>query len=336
VIGPLRLSFGNARMRARKSRLRDAWDLRRLRAGGVDRVDEAAETPPLRETSRLESALFGRLLEDYGRILEDYPSGRPLVAALLARHEVENLKLGWRALSRRLPPARWTRLWRPFGRLETIPIASWSEASSLAAAVRSTDRTPFGSLARETFEAHADDVPAAELSLDRAAFGRIAEEAERLPRRETVARRLTLSLVFERDLDAFRRSVAFSGLSPELAGAATIRLARSLPPEALSRLADWTSGPLPVDGRLFRGIVPADRAISGWDALAMAIRRARVADCRRAFLGPPFRIGPAVAFLLLKEAEARALTALRSLLPGAEAPRHGAVERALAASLLGG
>jgi hypothetical protein len=324
-------------MRARKSRLRDAWDLRRLRAGGgVDRIDEALQTPPLRETSRLESALFGRLLDDYGRILEDYPSGRPLVAALLARHEVENLKLGWRALSRRLPPARWTRLWRPFGRLETIPIDSWSEASSLAAAVRSTERTPFGSAARETFEAHADDGPAAELSLDRAAFGRIAEEAENLPRCETVARRLALSLVFERDLDAFHRSVAFSGLSPELAGAATIRLARSVTPGALSRLAEWTSGPLPIDGRLFRGILPADRAISGWDALAMAIRRARVADCRQAFLGPPFRIGPAVAFLLLREAEARALTALRSLPPGADLPRLGAVERALAASLLGG
>jgi len=337
VIGPLRLSFGNARMRARKSRLRNARDARRLRSiPGVASFAEALGLAPVTGEPELERALFDRLLDDYRRVLEDYPPGRPLLRALLARHEVENLKLGWRAVARRLPSDRWVRLWRPLGHLETLPLESWSEASSLADAVRDTGRTPFGPIARETLQAHGDDEAAAELCLDRFTFARIAEEAARLPRRETAARRLAMSLVYERDFDAFRRSIVFSGLSPELAGAATVRLGDVLPTEALPRLAAWTSGPLPFDRRLFRGVLPADRAIPDWDALRLAIRRERVAACRRAFAGPPFRVGPAVAFLLLREAETRALTALGSLLTGRQGEGTAALERALAASLLGG
>jgi hypothetical protein len=303
-------------MRARKSLLRNPWDLQVLRgAADLPRFAEALGAPAVRGEAELEHVLFGRLLDDYRRVLDDYAPGRPLLRALLARHEVENLKLGWRALDRRLPADRWARLWRPFGRLETLPLESWTEASSLPDAVRATAPTPWGPIAREALETHGDDGAAAELSLDRFAFARIAEEAERLPRRETAARRLAMSIVSERDLDAFHRAIVFSGLSPELAASTTVRLRDAFPTDALHRLAEWSSGPLPLDRRLFRGVLPPDRPIADWDALRRTLARERVAACRRAFAGPPFRVGPAVAFLLLREAETRGLAAIASLLP---------------------
>jgi ATP synthase (C/AC39) subunit len=348
VIAAFRLAFGNARLRARKSRLRTASAARLLGSvPGVAAFADALGLPAAHEQVELDRVLFDRLLDDYRRILDDYSAARPLLHALLARHEVENVKLGWRALARGLPPSRWIRLWRRFGALETLSLETFRDASSLAEAVRRATSTPWGRIVRETLEAHEHDPAAAELALDRFAFARVAEEAERLPRRETIARRLALSLVYERDLDAFRRATAFSGLSPELAGAVTVRLSRDLPEEALAALAGWTEGLLPFDLRLPAGIVPRSRAIPGWDALRTTIRRERVAACRRAFAGPPFRLAPAIAFLLLREAETRALTALASVLPsspgrgvGGEEGDHAtappsALDRVFAASLLG-
>lgn len=341
MIASFRLSFGNARMRARKSFLRSAWTVRLLgTASGLAAYAEGLGLPPAHDADELERLLFDSLIDDYARILEDYAAARPLLHALLARHEVENVKLAWRALSRRLPATRWIRLWRPFGRLETIPLDAWRDASSLAEAVRRSSRTPWGAILRETLDAHEDDADAAELALDRFAFARVADEAERLPRREATARRLALSLVFERDLDTLHRRAAFSGLSPELAGAATVRLARDLPEDALSALAAWRSGQLPFDLRLPGGVDPRIRNIRDWDRLTIEIRRERLTTCRRAFTGPPFRLAPAVAFLLVREAETRGLAALASLLPPragrtADAGLRPALDRVLAPSLLG-
>ena len=348
MIAAFRLSFGNARMRARKSRLRTASGARLAgSAPGVAAFADALGLPAAHDAAGIDRVLFDRLIEDYRRIIDDYSSARPLLFALLARHEVENLKLGWRALARGLPPSRWARLWRNFGRLETLPLEGWRDASSLRQAVRSANAGPWGTIVRETLEAHEHDPPAAELALDRFAFARIAEEAEKLPRREAIARRLALSLVYERDLDSFRRAMVFSGVSPEIAGAATVRLTRDLPEEDLVALAGWTGGVLPFDLRLPAGIVPSSRVIPGWDALRIAIRRERVATCRRAFAGPPFRLAPAIAFVLLREGETRGLTALATTLPspparggrGQEADRGtespSALDRVFSASLLG-
>ncbi len=349
MIAAFRLSFGNARMRARKSRLRNPWEAQVLRgAPDLARFAEALGAPAALSESELERVLFDRLLDDYRRVLDGYAPARPLVRALLARHEVENLKLGWRALARRLPANRWVRLWRPFGGLETLPLESWSEASSLSDAVRRTAPTTWGPIARGTLEAHGDDGAAAELALDRFAFTRLAQEAEKLPRRETTARRLVLSVVFERDLDAFHRAIVFSALSPAIAGSSTVRLGDALPSDALQTLAEWRSGPFPLDRRLFRGVLPTEGVIADWDELRRTLRHERVAACRRSFAGPPFRLGPAVAFLLLREAETRGLAAIGSLLPsplgrgvggeGADSAvfLRPALDRVCAASLLGG
>jgi hypothetical protein len=292
---PLAYAFGNARVRAIRSRLRGPLDLPALQsAESVAALAEAAGLEGITNVAELSRRLFASLVEDYRRLVGAYPAGRPLLFALLGLHEIENLKLAWRARSRDAPAQTWIRLWRPLGRLERLPLAPWREAPSLREAALACARTLYGPLLRDLLAAGADPA-AAEMAMDRWAGKRVAEAAAKLPWPERAARNLALAVVRERDADLIERAGAW-GLSSENAAAASV----------LERTKDLRD--------------PTER------------RRMRRRLALRAFVGPPFRLAPAVALLLLREEEARAIVAIAGSIASPSSP---ALLRVLAGSAMG-
>jgi hypothetical protein len=327
-----RIAYANARVRALKSQLLDPDLPRRLRAAPAAQSPAFAAGEAL-DIAELPSRSFRRLVHCYAVVLASYPSGHELFRALVRLHEIENLKLVWRARSRQHPFERWQRLWRPLGVLETVRLDEVREHTSLAGFVVGLRGTPYGTIADATLRAHADDLAASELAFDRWASSCIARAAAGLGRGESAARGLAMARVRERELELLRRGVRVFGLSADAVRGSLAVVLRELPAREVDRLATWTAegGPLlrawprawpPVAG------VPAD-----WDALLVALKRARREACRRAFLGPPYCLAPAVALLLLCEEEVRGAVALRE--SGARSGRSAALDRALAASAMG-
>lgn len=170
-----------------------------------------------------------RLLRVYRTATRGYPDGLPLFRALLQLHELEDVKT----------------LWRKGGK-----------PSDVAA--------PFREIAAVIARAHGSDIAAAELAFDRWASRRLLDEAHRLPRSETITRKLIENVVRERDAEIVRRGAKWYGLT----------------------------------------------SVQGHADDVIAIRRERLRLCRRAFVGSPFLLAPAIAVILLAEEEMRAVRAL--------------------------
>ena len=325
-------SAANARLRARKARLRGPRELRLLAAAGsVAALAAALGAETAREPESIGAALFSGLLDDGAALRRHYPRGAPLFDAVLRLHEVENLKLAWRARSRPNAPAGWRRLWNPFGRLESLSLAAWSDADSLRDAAADAAGTPFGPAVAEALRARETDPRAAELDLDRDAWESLANEARRLPSRERDATDLALSLVRERDYDLLRRGAA-RNLTPEAAAAATVVLRVEERGETLRALAAWDPSEGPISARLPSSLSRRLPPVADWDALSAALARRRRDRCRRALRLYPFRLAPPLAFLLLRREEVRCLSALARRIARRDAPEG--FERLLAGSSL--
>ncbi len=214
---------------------------------------------------------FERLIRVYQTAIRGYRRAGPLLFALLRLHEIENVKLLWRSVVRHSDRDLVHRLWIALG-----PLAAISEDTLQATTLRDLTerlaRTPYKGIANEVLRAYADDLGAAELAFDRWASQRLLEEARKLPHAESLTRRLAELVVRERDSEILRRGQRWYGLSESAARTATA---------ATSRLDD------PV-----------------------LLRRERLRLCRRAFIGDPFSLAPAVALVLLAEEEVRGVRAL--------------------------
>ncbi|MGE5414621.1 MAG: V-type ATPase subunit [Syntrophomonadaceae bacterium] len=325
-------SGANARLRARKSRLRGPRELRLLvAAGSLGALAAALGAEAAREADAVGAALFSGLLDDYAALRRHYPRGAPLFSAVLRLHEVENLKLAWRAHSRAEAPADWRRLWRPLGSLGTLSLAAWSEAVSLRDAAADAAGTPFGPVVAEVLRSRETDPKAAELDFDRDAWEAVALEARRLPAREKGAADLALALVRERDYDLLRRGAA-RNLTPEAAVAATVVLREEERLETLRSLAAWSPSDGPLSARLPPRLARRLPPVSDWDGLAAALSRRRRDQCLRALRLYPFRLAPPTAYLLLRREEVRCLSALARRI-GEVNPPEG-FERLLAGSSL--
>lgn len=329
----LNFAFGNARLRALKSRLRTAADLRAFRAAPtVAALANAVGLEPQRDPRRLDSLLFASLLVDYRKLSSAYRSGAPLFDAFLRLHEVENLKLGWRARMRALAVERWTHLWRPLGPLEVLRLSDWRDAATLRDAAGHARSTRYEAIVREVLETHEQDLAAAEMAFDRWAWESVVAEARRLPRREREARELANLRVRERDFDFLARAVASYRLPAKVAPASTVLLRQEEKVERLGELAEWTREDGLLGARLPRRLARRFGTVRDWDALTYALRRDRRDRCLRAFHGYPFRLAPPVAYLLLREEEVRSL---RSLAQSKLSGQTGApVDRVLAASAM--
>lgn len=272
------LAYAHARIRASKSRLLTRTDALPLFAA-------ADATAMQRAVAALEiEHPFRRLLRVYETAIRGYRRGEPLLRALLARHEIENVKLLWRITARRGHPDALSGLWLDLGALATVSIVDAASPRELAERLA---RTPYAGIAASVARAHGNDVAAAELAFDRWMSQRLLDEARRLPRRESLARRLVELVVREREAELVRRGAKWYGLA----------------------------------------------SVSGVVEDVVALRHERLRLCRRAFVGSPFLLAPAVAVVLLAEEEVRALQALVER-QGDES-LDGPLLRAIAGSQLG-
>ncbi len=302
MIVTARFAYGNARLRGMKSRLLGPQDGFALRAApSLAALAGALGATPPEDARHFRLELFGTLVRDYSKVIASYPRGGALFAALVGLHEIENLKLFWRAHVRQLPPKLWVPLWRPLERLASLRLEDWRRIDSLRESAALARGTAYEPAVTEALRSHEQNPVSAEIGFDRFASRRLAAAARRLPRREKAARDLALGLVRERDADAVRRAVVSGRLAPE---------------QARQAAAEFSDEAVPEPGRL------------------AALRCRRLKACRAAFLGPPLRLAPAVAYLLLREEEVRAVTAFAEAC-GAPAPAE-ALERVLSASALSG
>ena len=212
-------AYGFARLSAQRSGLLAHDDIAAMRFT----TDDAASARTARSLGiATEEQRFERLVGRYRAILNCYPDARPLIRALLGLHEIENVKLGWRAIARRIDAARWTPLWRDLHELANVSIDVFRQAHTLYDAVERLAKTPFAGIARDVYTAHAADLGSAELAFDRWASQRVVEEAARLRRRESLAQQIAEGLVHERDIEIERRGLVAYGLSAEAVEAARV------------------------------------------------------------------------------------------------------------------
>jgi hypothetical protein len=316
----VRFAAAHARMRALKSRLWTAFDRHLLVGSGVE--------PDGRPLAASPADAFTGLVRWYVTLMAVYPTSATLLRALFRRHEVENIKLLWRAAIRgRIPPAA---CWRP---LEPISTLVYSPRLTMPQElVHQLEATPYGVIARALLRSHAADLPATEIGWDRWVWTTVVAEGRRLPSRERDAWHLIRALALEHDVELLRRGRA-AGLDPDLVAKSTVVLSGECGLELLSAVAAWR----PDDGALAsvlpRALTRVASDARDWDDLVGALRAARRRQCRRAFVGWPYRLAPALAALLLREEQAYAamrISAARAL--GARA--LAGLPLALAASAL--
>lgn len=337
------LAFANVRARARLARLCGP----EVTAHLAMVHEPAARAAALRklggdgDAASLMAARLVRLVDDYLVLGRAYPFGGELIAALGRLHEIENLKLLWRAVVRGAAPASpassppsgvvpWRRLWRPLGALATLPLARAEEVRSMADLRALAADSPYGDLVAAAAATPAGDATA-ELAFDRFGSERLADEARRLPASEVESRRLVEMLVRERDLDVVRRAAAY-GLDVTMVAAATVLLGRERGADRLAELAAWTPAHGPLGALLPPALLGRETVAAEWDEVTRALRRRRRHACAVALVGAPLRLAPGVAYLLLAEEELRGLVALAEAAGGATA---GALRVALDAALSG-
>jgi hypothetical protein len=315
----VRFAFGNARVRAMKSRLRGPAEV------AASRTRRRRGAP---RKWRDEGALFSELVADTETVLRSYPdTGADLFRALLRLQELENLKLAWRSIVHSLPAERWLPLWRPLG---------WNRSLDPETLLSGNRELSFGRGLLEGAPVPAGGDPsAAELAWDSWGSRELLRAARSLPRAEELARRIATALVRERDLQIVRRGVPNFGMTPAAVAASTVLVSEELEETAVEGLSRWT----PADGPLERSVAKRlglkGPAPGNWPALELALRRSRRALCRSAFRGDPFCFAPAVAYLALKEEEIRGLRALAEAeAAGSVAKIDDSLELALAAGLL--
>lgn len=334
-----RLAFAFARTRALRGKLLGPEDADRLRTAIGTRAQSGALHAlgiEAQDAAQAHDQLVARFASDADKLLRAWPLGKGLLRALVGLLEIENLKLAFRAAGR--APRLLERHWIPLGRVSQLPLEPFRDAGAVRGAVEAIARTPYGPVAEAVMRAHEDDPSAAEMALDRWASQRLLAEARKLPRGQDDARELALRVVRERDLDALLRATSVYGIAPETASGATALLRDELKREQLTALAEWKPASGPLHPLLPRRLTPPP--VPDLPALELALRKARREASLRAFLGQPFRLASAVALLLLRLEEIRAVSAFAEsrfeVAPPAVPAPSESLKGAVAASALGG
>src|SRR5581483_2704457 len=161
-----------------------------LRSSGIDARDAAAAS----------RACLLRFVADAERLVASWPHP-DLLVAVVGLIEIENLKLGCRAVRTGAAAESWTPLWRPLGKVSRLRIEAFADPPSLRAALEALAPLPWGAAASRALRAHEDDAAAFEIALDTFASRRLLEAEA-----AAGARRLAASLVRIRDVDAVSRA----------------------------------------------------------------------------------------------------------------------------------
>lgn len=214
------LAYTHARLRAWRSRLLRRPDVLPLLAAR----DAAAHTRALAAIGAATGGearehAFERLLNIYRIAIRGYREHALLFLSLLRLHEVENIKLAWRAIARYEVESQWHALWRPLGSLGSVTFEQCRAAESLADLVDRLAKTPYGEIVKQLYRAHRDDGTAFEFGLDRWASQILLAEAAKLRATEPLAASLVESVVRSRDAQIRQRGETAYGLSASAAAA---------------------------------------------------------------------------------------------------------------------
>lgn len=205
-------AYSNARVRAAKSRLLGRREMMPLLiAADAPSKDRALGTIGVDSRSALFPQLFARLMSFYRTAIKAYAPGAELLRRMLALHEIENVKLAWRGVTR--DRRDWTGLWRDLGPLAAFDAEEVRDARSVHELAERLEKTPYGTIAKRAAAAYRDDLAAAELAFDQWATSSLLAEARRLPRRELLARQLIEGIARERNENLLRRGSKLYGLS---------------------------------------------------------------------------------------------------------------------------
>ena len=244
-------AYAHARILARKAQLLGA------REGAL--LLTAANPPAA--LAALGGDPFEKLLRIYELAIRTYRA--PIFRALLGLHEIENVKLLWRAAANDRGHAAVQRLWLPLGALATVEMPR--DVLSPRGVAEHLAATPYGTIAKSVLRSGAGDA-----AFDRWARQRVLDEAKRLPKAEALTRAIIDHVILSRaDGEGSRRPRSFASLR-----------------------------------------------------------------MTRAFAAAPFLLAPAVAVVLLAEAEVRAVRAIVER--GGDASLDDAVMRVVAQSQMGG
>lgn len=193
-------AYGQARARARSAAILSAPAVTAMAAApAITCLPDWRDLGPDDDGSATLALVYSRLVDDHLVMRRAYPEAREALAALLQPHELENLKLLWRAAVRGTAFADWRGSWRPLGVLQHIALEGVAGALTLASLPGLLKATPYGELAAAVRQSHGEDVAAAELAIDRFGTRLLASAHDRLPEPERSARRLLRAVIDRRD-----------------------------------------------------------------------------------------------------------------------------------------
>ncbi len=150
-------------------------------------------------------AVLARLMALYRAAIELYPEHRDLFLAMLRLHELENVKLLWRAVMRQSPREEWMEHWRDVESAAGSPALPCprSTPDSLHDLARFLEHTAYAGLARRVVAEHGGDRAAAELAFDQWGTSMLLRAAHALPAKERLARQLLDSLAASRNAELY-------------------------------------------------------------------------------------------------------------------------------------
>jgi hypothetical protein len=217
-----RRAYAQARTRARRASILEPATIQALVAvPAIGAVRGWQDLRPSDDGLATLAAVYARLVGDYEVVIAAYPEARGALVALLRLHEIENVKLLWRAAARQAAPSEWRHCWRPLGRLAAVAADALRPGATPGELAAALAPTPYGAIAGEALRAHAADLAAAELAFDRFASQAVAAAATGLPARERSARALLYAVLAERDAALVERATATLGISAERARSLT-------------------------------------------------------------------------------------------------------------------
>ena len=200
MTGVARRAYGQARARARSAAILSHPVVTAMAtAPAITGLPGWCELGPHDDGFVSLAVAYSRLVDDHLVMRRAYPEARGALAALLELHELENVKLVWRAAVRGIAWADWRGSWRPLGVLQTIALEWFGGTLTLASLPGALETTPYGELAATTMQSHGQDVAAAELAIDHFGTHQLASVHDRLPKPERSARRLLRAVLDRRD-----------------------------------------------------------------------------------------------------------------------------------------
>jgi len=305
---------------------------------------DAADVPALVETFRMTSyrdaldsvgdrdltkeqvslALKKKLAWSYESVIQTAPDqARRVLVQLYRHHELENLKALLRGISIGSAggnePGSWDRVRRllfPFGTRTTLPVERLAEAGSVAAAVEVLKGGPYYEVLAFALKRYSSEQSLfpLEVALDLHYWRRLWQETvnlQGLDQRE--AMRITGALLDMNNVMWAIRYRVYHQLSEEELINYTLSAGYRVRDQDIRSVAAGADIPALVE-RLYPALEDAasllEQPEQGLPRLEIELKRHVAGQCEAAFVGDPFHVGLALAFLVLQDLEVQDMVLL--------------------------